>query len=323
MNASLRQLGEDVLAGAQITRGDALYLLGLDAQEDYELFYWANKIRQHFLGDEITCCAIVSAKQGRCSEDCRFCAQSAWFKTSVEEFSFMSQKEIFAAAEAAHGQGTDSLGIVTSGRELAEDELIHLCQGIKGFPDGIHAHASLGLLTPGGAKRLKEGGVRRLNHNLETSERYFPELCTTHSYKDRLSTIKAAKAVGLEVCSGGIFGVGELPEDRVELALALRELDVDAIPLNFLHPIPGTPLETAGPLPPREILKIIALFRFILPKKEIKVAGGRQRNLRDLQSWVFYAGASSIIIGNYLTTRGRPSEEDLQMIEDLGLRPKR
>ena len=177
-------------------------------------------------------------------------------------------------------------------------------------------------MSPQNARQLKNSGVRRINHNLETSERFFPKLCTTHSYSDRIRTIKEAKEAGLEVCSGGIFGVGESPEDRVDLAFTLRELDVDTIPLNFLHPIPGTPLANADPLAPREILGIIALFRFILPTKEIKVAGGREKNLGDLQSWIFYAGANSIIVGGYLSTNGRTPEEDFRMISDLGLRMK-
>ncbi|HHT9117967.1 MAG TPA: biotin synthase BioB [Candidatus Hypogeohydataceae bacterium YC38] len=324
MNANLRDLGEKVLEGQNITREEALLILGVEGQALYDLFYWANKIRHKYLGPDITCCAIVSAKQGRCSEDCRFCAQSAWFNTPVEEFSLIGQERLSSVVRDAQRRGANSLGVVTSGRELPEGELLHLSRMLRETegPGSLHVHASLGLLSPEGACILKASGVKRFNHNLETSERYFPELCTTHSYADRVATIKAGKEAGLEVCSGGIFGVGELPEDRLELAFTLKELEVDTIPLNFLHPIPGTPLETSSPLSPIEILKIIALFRFILPRKEIKVAGGRQRNLRDLQSWVFYAGASSIIVGNYLTTKGRAVEEDLQMIIDLGLRPR-
>lgn len=324
MNANLRDLGEKVLEGQNITREEALLILGVEGQALYDLFYWANKIRHKYLGPDITCCTIVSAKQGRCSEDCRFCAQSAWFNTPVEEFSLIGQERLSSVVRDAQRRGANSLGVVTSGRELPEGELLHLSRMLRETEGSgsLHVHASLGLLSPEGACILKASGVKRFNHNLETSERYFPELCTTHSYADRVATIKAGKEAGLEVCSGGIFGVGELPEDRLELAFTLKALEVDTVPLNFLHPIPGTPLETASTLPPMEILKIIALFRFILPRKEIKVAGGRQRNLRDLQSWVFYAGASSIIVGNYLTTKGRAVEEDLQMIIDLGLRPR-
>jgi biotin synthase len=169
------------------------------------------------------------------------------------------------------------------------------------------------------AEKLVSSGVEMINHNLETSEDYYPNICTTHTFKDRVETIKIAKDAGLKICSGGIFGVGESVGDRLDLAFKLKELDVDAIPMNFLNPVKGTPLSSGKSLEPMEILKIIAVFRFIFPDKEIKVAGGREENLRDVQSWMFYAGANSTMIGDYLTTSGKLPEDDLQMIEDLGL----
>jgi biotin synthase len=320
----IKTLGEKILGGSEITREEALFISGLRGNAIHDLLYWANKIRQKFLGSDIRCCALVSAKQGGCPEDCSFCAQSARFNTAVEEFSFMGREGLEGALKSTSELGAGSLGIVTSGRELSDDELHRLGEGIRGANggNGVHVHASLGLLSSQNARQLKNSGVRRINHNLETSERFFPKLCTTHSYSDRIRTVKEAKEAGLEVCSGGIFGVGESPEDRVDLAFTLRELDVDTIPLNFLHPIPGTPLANAEPLAPMEILGIVALFRFILPTKEIKVAGGREKNLGDLQSWIFYAGANSIIVGGYLSTNGRTPEEDFRMISDLGLRMK-
>ncbi|MFQ5862089.1 MAG: biotin synthase BioB [Candidatus Brocadiales bacterium] len=325
MDTHVRALGEKVLSGSGVTRDEALFICGLEGDTVYELLYWANKIRQRFLGSYISCCALVSAKQGRCPEDCGFCAQSARFNTAIREFPLMEREGLRKAVEGASGLGAGSLGIVTSGRELSGGDLDKLCERIRAIngTDGVHIHASLGLLTPQGARQLKDCGVRRINHNLETSEKNFPRLCTTHSYNDRMRTIRTAKETGLEVCSGGIFGVGESPDDRVDLAFTLKELDVDTTPLNFLHPIPGTPLANVKPLSPMEILKIIALFRFVLPEKEIKVAGGREKNLADLQSWIFYAGANSIIIGGYLSTRGRAPEEDFRMISDLGLKIKR
>ncbi len=321
MDRYIRELGEKILNGSGVTREEAMRISGVKGRAIYDLLYWANEIRHHFVGDEVNCCALVSAKQGRCPEDCRFCAQSVRFETSVEEYPLMAGEALKGAASNASAIRAGSLGVVTSGRELSGVEVQRLCEGMKGLngPDGVHLHASPGLLSLENARRLRESGLRRINHNLETSERFFPELCTTHSYADRLRTIKTAREAGLEVCSGGIFGVGETPDDRVDLALALMGLDVDTVPLNFLHPIPGTPLADAEALAPMEILKIIALFRFILPTKEIKIAGGRERCLGDLQGWIFYAGANSIIIGGYLSTKGRSPEEDLRMITDLGL----
>ncbi len=179
--------------------------------------------------------------------------------------------------------------------------------------------ASLGNLTPDMIRQLKEAGLTRYHHNLETSENFFPHVCSTHSYQERLDTVRLIKRAGLELCCGGIFGLGEDMGDRLELAFTLRELGADSVPLNFLTPISGTPLEAQLPLIPREILKIIALYRFILPDKDIKVCGGREANLRDLQSWIYYAGANGSLLGNYLTTTGKPAAEDLQMIKDLGL----
>jgi biotin synthase len=184
----------------------------------------------------------------------------------------------------------------------------------------IHPHGSFGILTKEMAESLVRCGLKRVNHNLETSERFFPTICSSHTYSDRIHTLHIAKEAGLELCSGAIFGVGEEMEDRIDVAFTLKNLAVDVVPLNFFHPIRGTPLENLVALSPMEALKIISVFRFILPDKEIKIAGGREKNLRDLQSWMFYAGANSTMIGNYLTTKGRNVEEDLQMIKDLNMK---
>jgi len=181
------------------------------------------------------------------------------------------------------------------------------------------ACASFGALTPLAARQLYDAGLRRYNHNLETSARFFPTICTTHTFEDRVTTIRHARAAGLQVCSGGIFGMGESPGDRIDMAVALRELDVDSIPINFLNPIPGTPLANAEPLQPMDCLRILGVYRLFFPTRDIKVAGGREAALRDLQSWMFYAGANGAILGNYLTTSGRSAEEDLQMVRDLGM----
>ena len=325
MNDVIQKLAQQVLENKTITRKYAEYLMFLEGEAIFDLLYWANKIRLKFVGNEITCCAIISAKQGRCSEDCKFCSQSVHYNTNVSRFPFVENEVITASAANASSIDASCLGIVTSGSGINNGyELERVCEAISllSKTNGVTPHASLGCLTQDAANRLAKSGLKRINHNLETSSRYFPQICTTHSYDDRITTIKATKAAGMEVCSGGIFGIGEAVEDRVDLAFTLKQLNVDSIPLNFLNPISGTPLGNTKPLPPMEILKIIAVYRFIFPDKEIKVAGGREKNLRDLQSWIFYAGANSIIIGNYLTTQGRPPEEDLQMIKDLGLQIK-
>ncbi len=181
---------------------------------------------------------------------------------------------------------------------------------------------SIGGIDDDFLETLKKLGVKRIHHNLETSENFFPEICTTHSYQERIENIKRAKKHGFNICSGGLFGLGETWEDRIDLALQLQQLEIKSVPLNFLNPVAGTPLENAESIPPRDILRIIAIFRFILPTAEIKIAGGREVNLRDMQSWVFTAGATSLMVGDYLTTKGRGAEQDIQMIKDLGLRIK-
>lgn len=322
MNEKIQKIAHQSLQNKQVSHDDALYLMHVDGDELYDLFYWANKIRIKYCGHTIKGCAIVSARQGRCTEDCSFCSQSARYHTGVEEFPLVDTDRILDTAKSAEQTGSGSLGIVTSGYRIRNaQDLDRICKTIQSIAREtcIHPHGSFGVLTEEVAESLAKSGLKRLNHNLETSERFFPHICTTHTFADRLYTIRAAKKVGLEICSGAIFGIGETVEDRINLAFTLKELDVDVVPLNFLHAIPGTPLENNIPLTPMESLKIISVFRFILPDKEIKVAGGREKNLRDLQSWIFYAGANSTMIGNYLTTPGRKAEVDLQMIKDLNL----
>lgn len=322
MNDTIKNIALQSLQGTAINRDDALFLMKTEGDEMYDLFYWANQIRLKHFGHTVKACAIVSAKQGRCSEDCRFCSQSAHYSTNIEEFPLIDTQKILEAGRCAEQAGASSVGIVTSGHSINNlQELDKICTTIKTVADNthVHPHGSFGVLTKEMAESLAKCGLKRINHNLETSERFFPNICSSHTFSDRINTIHAAKEAGLEICSGAIFGVGEKAEDRIDLALTLRNLRVDVVPLNFFHPIQGTPLENTIPLTPLEALKIISVYRFILPDKEIKVAGGREKNLRDLQSWMFYAGANSTMIGNYLTTRGRKVEEDLQMIRDLNL----
>lgn len=317
----IAQLARQVLAGDALDRDEARWLTGVAGDDLYDLFYWANKIRIRFVGRQVKFCSIVTGKLGACSEDCHYCAQSKHYKTHVTPAK-MSVEEMSGAAREALRNGASSFGIVNSGRGPTDRELDWLEPFFRQTAQEhrIRPCATLGELRPDQARRLRSMGVERINHNLETSRRFFPQICTTHTYDDRLRTIRAAKDAGLSICSGGIFGMGEDWEDRLDMAFELRELGADVIPINFLNAIPGTPAYGATtPLEPMEALKIIAIFRFLLPDRELKVAGGREKILRDLQSWVFFAGANSFLIGNYLTTFGRSPRDDHQMLKDLGL----
>jgi len=306
--------------GALLSRDDARDLL--QVEDIHDLLYGANRLRQRFKGNTVDFCSIVNARSGKCSENCRFCAQSSHHDTKALTFPLVSQQEIFRQAKSAGEAGACRFGIVTSGRGIhSSSDLENIAGSIRRLAkeDIIARCASLGELTPESADLFLKSGLQRYHHNLETSERFFPQICTTHTFHDRVNTIRIAKEAGLEVCSGGIFGMGEDWDDRIELALTLRVLDVDSVPLNFLVAVKGTPLQDTPALAPMEILKIIALFRYLLPTKDIKVCGGREANLGDFQSWIYYAGANGTLIGNYLTTVGRPPEEDHHMAKSLNL----
>jgi biotin synthase len=325
-SVGIARLAKRVLAGGEITRAEALWLFELEDNADiFDLLSWANRVRVHFKGNKIHLCSIVNIKAGGCSENCRFCAQSASYQTDSPRYGLIQEEPLRVAAEEAQANGVTALGLVAAWRGLEEgpalDEICHHFQdlkaGGKARPD-----ASLGIIkNQKVADRLKEAGCECYNHNLESSRRFFPEVCTTHTYEERVRTIQHLKNAGIKICSGGILGMGETREDRCDLAFSLKELGAHVVPMNFLNPIPGTPFANREPLPPMEILKSIACFRFILPRQEIKVAGGRTVNLRDLQSLIFMAGASALMVGNYLTTLNQPVEKDLQMLKDLGLDP--
>jgi len=323
MNEKIRTIAECCLSGGEIDRGQIDILLSEARSSYFDLLYWANRIRERFFGNKVRICSIVPGRLGGCNQDCRFCAQSARYDAGYTSTKTLSDAEVLAAAEQAKSNGVGRFGIVYSGRVVSEKELTRLGDLIAQIKDrfGLRVCASLGMISEQQAKRLADAGLSGYNHNLETSESHFPDIVTTHKYADRVDTIRSAKGAGLSVCAGGIFGIGETDADRVEMALELRGLGVDTVPMNFLHPIAGTPLGGARALEPREILTIIALYRFILPRTTLKVAGGRVLNLRDVQSWMFYAGANAILSGNYLTTAGRAVKEDVQMLRDLGLQP--
>lgn len=322
----LAELGERVLGGRDVTPEEGLWLFNLEGRQAiFDLLAWANRIREHFKGNKVHLCSIVNVKAGGCSEDCRFCAQSASYETGSPRHGLLDREEVLTAADEAQANGVTALGLVAAWRGIDEgpaldqicSRLEELKQGGKTRPD-----ASLGIIkNQKVADRLRQSGLECYNHNLETSRQFFSHICTTHTYEDRVQTIKHLKNAGVKICSGGILGMGETREDRCELAFALKELGVHIVPMNFLNPIKGTPLGQQEPLAPLEILKSIACFRFILPRQEITVAGGRTVNLRDLQGLMFMAGASGLMVGNYLTTPNQPVERDLQMLKDLGLDP--
>ncbi len=311
-----------VLAGGTLDAEEALKLSGVAGSDRYLLFAEAARIRDHYVGTAVHLCSIINAKSGRCAENCSFCAQSAHHDTGVPEYPLVDEDEIVRCAALAEQNGAGCYGIVTSGTRINKgEELDRVCRAVGRIKSetGISPSCSLGILDEETALRLKNAGMETYHHNLETARSFFPQICTTHDYEDDVATIRAAKAVGLRVCCGGIFGLGETFAQRIEMALTLRELDVDSIPLNFLNPVAGTRLESADNLTPLECLTIIALYRFLLPDKRLSVCGGREKNLRELQSWMFLAGADGTMTGNYLTTPGRPPELDRQMLKDLEL----
>ena len=312
----------DSLFGKGIRAEDALIVLGLPQSEIWRLLAVSETVRRRFKGDQIRLCSIVNAKSGLCSEDCAFCSQSSRSKASIEKYPLMGEDQIVMAARDAKQRGAREFSIVTSGLSMqSKRELDRVGKAIAriGTEVGLETCVSLGALSAENISFLLSQGLRSVHHNLETARGFFPSICTTHDYEEDIRAVRVAKAAGAWVCCGGIFGIGESAADRVELAMTLRELDVDSIPVNFLNPIEGTPLDGKSDLTPFCCLKIIVMMRLCHPSREIIVCGGREVNLRDLQGLIFAAGATGMMIGNYLTTSGRPAENDLRMIEDMGL----
>jgi len=320
------ELGRRVLEGGELTRAEALWLFEREDQtEIMTLLSWANRVRAHFKGNQVHLCSIVNVKAGGCPENCKFCAQSALVQTNSPRYGLVESEPVLNAATEAKANGVTAVGLVAAWRGLEEGPVLdEICDRLGEMKrDGqARPDASLGIIrSQRVADRLKEAGCECYNHNLETSRRFFPEVCTTHSYDERVQTIRHLQQAGINICSGGILGMGETREDRCELAFSIKEIDAQVVPINILNPVEGTPFGGNTPLAPMEVLKSIACFRLILPRKEIKIAGGRTVNLRDLQSMIFMAGASALMVGNYLTTLNQPVEKDLQMIRDLGLSP--
>ena len=315
------EYAEKVLKGGEISREEAIDLINVPDQDTMLLLAMADRIRQRFNGDEVDVCAIVNARSGRCPENCKFCGQSAHYHTGVTEYPLLSVEELVEAAKKAKAAGAVRFSIVTSGRGQSKaDDFENILQALTRIKKevGIEICTSLGILTPEQANKLKEVGVTRYHANIETAPSHFPDICSTHSYEDKMSTIQAAKDAGIRVCSGGILGLNETPEQRVEMAFELKRLNIDSIPLNLLNQIEGTPFENNKSMTPLEILRAFAVFRFILPKALIRTAGGRELNLRDLQALALNGGMNGIMVGGYLTTGGRRPEDDKTMLKDLG-----
>ncbi|OGP94106.1 MAG: biotin synthase BioB [Deltaproteobacteria bacterium RBG_16_47_11] len=321
MRKEIRKIGEKVLEGEDVGMKEVLPLLGTKGPDILDLAAVANRVKAEFNGNEIDLCSLLNVKSGRCSEDCVFCAQSGHYKTEAPVYPLMDMDRIVEEAREAQMKGTGRFCLITSGRELNDKEFETILRALGRIrkETTLDLDCSLGTLSEERAESLKKVGITRYNHNIETSESHFPQICSTHSFGDRVKTIGVLKDRGFSICCGGIIGLGESPQQRLELAFSLRQLGIDCIPFNILNPRPGTPLEHSESVPPMEIIKTIALFRLILPKGTIKIAGGREANLRDLQCLALLAGANGLILGNYLTTLGRSAEDDLTMIRDLGL----
>lgn len=319
MNKLVLQIINRSMNGDALEMSEARQIMSAKGAELSAFMAGAHMIKEHHLGDNIDLCSIINAKSGRCSENCSFCAQSSHHQTDSPVYPLKSVATIVQGARQAQEEGNHCYGIVTSGTRIEPGEefesiltaLRQIRQETKIAPS-----ASLGILDADAAKALMDAGCKTYHHNLETACSFFPEICTTHDYQEDIDTVRCAKSAGMEVCCGGIFGLGESTDQRIELALTLKELDVDSVPLNFLNPVPGTPLQDAQLLTPMDCLRIICLYRYLLPTKRITVCGGREKNLREFQSAIFMAGASGTMVGNYLTTTGRNREIDLQMLKD-------
>ena len=321
MSSQIKDVADRVLGGGAIMMEEAQQFIEVEGwPEVLELAAQATRIREKFTGKEVDLCALVNAKAGECAENCSFCGQSGHYNTGVSTYSLMDPDQIVERAKQAKEFGAKRFCIVTATRGLSDKDLPAVCEAVRRVKEevGIVPKCSLGFVTDDQLEQLKAAGMTRYNHNLEAAESHFPEICTTHTYQDRLNTLKMLKKHGLEICSGGILGIGESRTERLQLAFALAEMDVECAPINVLNPRPGTPLEGQTPPNPREVIKTIAVFRFILPRAKLELGGGREVNLRDFQGMAFLAGANSLIIGGYLTTFGRQPAHDMQMLQDLG-----
>jgi biotin synthase len=312
------------LDGKGITRQQALELEFFSHEELDYLFEGTNRLRDRFKGNNVKICSIVNAKAGKCQEDCGFCAQSSQFKTDSPEYALLDVEKIVEAAKEAEAFGSNEFSIVTSGTALnSREELNKVIEAIKRIKKetNLETCCSLGLMDLEDLKELKAAGLDRCHHNLETAESHFEKIVTTHNYEDEVLAVKNAKEAGLQVCVGGIFGMGETFAQRVELAIDIRDLETQSFPINFLKPLEGTALGNMALMELYEALRTIAMLRLILPTIDLFVCGGREEVFNNHQEKIFAAGANGILGGNYLTTKGQDPKRDIKMIENLGLKP--
>ena len=312
-------LADKALQGIIPQREEMKAVLDASDEQIPELVSAAFKVRHHYFGKRVQIHMLQNAKSGLCPEDCHYCSQSAVSEAPIDRYPFLSKEQLLESAKRAKAAGAVRFCIVNSGRGPTDKEIREIAGVVREIKSqvSINICCSLGLMDEDKVQALKEAGVERINHNLNTSERHHPNICTTHTYRDRMATVNSVKAVGLSSCCGGIVGMGETDEDIMDLALSLRELGVDSIPLNFLHPIDGTPFGGLNHLTPQRCLKILCLFRFVNPDKELRVGGGRELNLRSLQPLALYP-ANSLFVNGYLTTPGQEASETHRMIADLG-----
>lgn len=319
MQTNWNELADKSIRGESLTLEEGLSVLEADDDEVLSIMQAGFKVRKHYYGKKVKLNLIINAKSGLCPEDCGYCSQSIVSKAAIQKYPLLEKETLVDGARKAMELKVGTYCIVASGRGPSNKELDQVVEAVKEIKSSMPMKicACLGVLSEEQAVKLKEAGVDRYNHNLNTSKQNFSNITTTHTYDDRVDTVEKAKAAGMSPCSGCIIGMGETNEEIVEMAYALRELDADSIPVNFLNSIPGTPLENNRELNPHKCLKVLALMRLICPSKEIRVAGGREVNLRSLQPLALYA-ANSVFVGDYLTTEGQEATADHKMIEDLG-----
>lgn len=312
----IEMLKKKVLKGEQIEKEEALALAEMPLET---LCSGADEIRRAFCGNAFDLCTIINGKSGKCSENCKYCAQSSFYKTDVENYPLLGEKELTEQAKYNSERGVPRYSIVTSGKRLSGQEVEEVCRSIRKIKESVDISVcvSFGLLDEAAFRKIKEAGAVRVHNNLETSAGYFPKVCTTHTQEDKVNSLKAAQRAGLSVCSGGIMGLGERMEDRIDMALRLRELGVNSVPINMLNPIPGTPYENNPRLTEDEMCRITAVFRFLLPKAFIRLAGGRGL-MKDQGRRCFLSGANAAITGDMLTTAGITIKRDMEMLEELG-----
>lgn len=312
-------LVDRILAGHRLTAVEGLSILRSNDVELLDLLAATYRVRRRHFGHQVQLYYLKNAKSGLCPEDCGYCSQAKGVETEIQRYAWLNEAKLLEGAEQAVASQARTYCIVASGRGPSDREVDHVARAVTKIKDqfGLHICCCLGLLTPEQATKLKAAGVDRINHNLNTSRAFYPEVCTTHTYDDRLATLKACRDAGMELCSGLIVGMGETHEDLVDVAFELRDLQVHSTPVNFLHAIDGTPLGQTHELNPRDCLRALCLFRLSNPPAELRISGGREVNLRSLQPLGLYA-ANSMFVSDYLTTKGQPAEDDFQMVRDLG-----